>query len=137
VKKLGVDGSKLVLEIPESKVYTNLRPAQEFQRGLAAHGVGFSLEQFGSGVNSFQVLTHVDARFLRIDRSFMVDLAKNAEHQKKIREIADRARDLGKQTIAEFVQDAASMTVLFTSSVNFVSGNFLAPAGPEMNYEFG
>jgi multidomain signaling protein FimX len=137
LKKLGVDGSKLVLEIPESKVFTNLRQAQEFQRGLAAHGVGFSLEQFGSGVNSFQVLSHVDVRFLRIDRSFMVDLAKNAEHQKKIREIADRARDLGKRTIAEFVQDAASMTVLFTSSVNFVSGNFLAPAGPEMNYEFG
>ena len=48
----------------------------------------------------------------------------------------DKAKELGKQTIAEFVQDAASMTILFTSSVNFVSGNFLAPAGPEMNYDF-
>lgn len=137
IAKFGIDGSKLVLEIPESKVFTNLRPAQEFQQALAKFNVGLTLEQFGSGVNSFQVLSHIDARYLRIDRSFMVDLAKNAEHQKKIREIADRARDLGKKTIAEFVQDAASMTVLFTSSVNYVSGNFLAAAGPEMNYEFG
>ena len=67
----------------------------------------------------------------------MPDLAKNAEQQKKVREIADKANQLGKKTIAEFVQDAASMTILFTSSVNFVSGNFLAPAGPEMNYDFG
>lgn len=137
IAKLGIDGSRLVLEIPESKVFTNLRPAQEFQQALKRFHVGLTLEQFGSGVNSFQVLNHIDADYLRIDRSFMVDLAKNTEHQKKIREIADRARDLGKKTIAEFVQDAASMTVLFTSSVNYVSGNFLAPAGPEMNYEFG
>ena len=137
IAKLGIDGSKLVLEIPESKVFTNLRPAQEFQQALKRFHVGLTLEQFGSGVNSFQVLNHIDADYLRIDRSFMVDLAKNVEHQKKIREIADRARDLGKKTIAEFVQDAASMTVLFTSSVNYVSGNFLAPPGPEMNYDFG
>ncbi|MCK7593811.1 EAL domain-containing response regulator [Pseudomarimonas salicorniae] len=137
IAKLGIDGSRLVLEIPESKVFTNLRPAQEFAQALKRFHVGLTLEQFGSGVNSFQVLNHIDADFLRIDRSFMVDLAKNTEHQKKIREIADRARDLGKRTIAEFVQDAASMTVLFTSSVNYVSGNFLAPPGPEMNYEFG
>jgi diguanylate cyclase (GGDEF)-like protein/PAS domain S-box-containing protein len=137
IAKLGIDGSRLVLEIPESKVFTNLRPAQEFQQALKRFHVCLTLEQFGSGVNSFQVLNHIDADYLRIDRSFMVDLAKNTEHQKKIREIADRARDLGKKTIAEFVQDAASMTVLFTSSVNFVSGNFLAAPGPEMNYEFG
>ena len=40
-------------------------------------------------------------------------------------------------TIADYVQDAASMTVLFTSAVDLVEGDFLAPAGPEMNYEFG
>ncbi len=137
LKRLGVEGRRLVVEIPESKVFTNLKPAQKFQKWLAAHGCGFGLEQFGSGLNSFQLLNHIDAQFLRIDRSFMPDLAKNAEYQKKIREIADKAHSLGKKTVAEFVQDAASMTVLFTSSVDYVSGNFLAPAGPEMNYDFG
>jgi multidomain signaling protein FimX len=137
IKKLGIDGAQLVLEIPESKVFTNLKPTQVFVKGLAGCGCGFGLEQFGSGLNSFQLLNHLDVQYLRIDRSYMPDLAKNAENQKKIREIADRAHDLGKKTIAEHVQDAASMTVLFTSSVNYVSGNFLAPAGPEMNYDFG
>jgi len=137
IKRLGVEGRRLVIEIPEAKVFTNLKPAQAFQKGIAKHGCGFTLEQFGSGLNSFQLLSHIDAQYLRIDRSFMPDLAKNVEQQKKIREIADKAKELGKQTIAEFVQDAASMTILFTSSVNFVSGNFLAPAGPEMNYDFG
>jgi multidomain signaling protein FimX len=137
LRKFGVEGRRLVLEIPEAKVFTNLKPAQQFQKGIAAHGCAFGLEQFGAGLNSFQLLSHIETDYLRIDRSFIADLAKNAESQKKLREIADKSSDLGKKTIAEFVQDAASMTVLFTSSVDFVSGNFLAPAGPELNYDFG
>jgi len=134
--KADVEGARLILEIPESKCVTHLEQAQRFQREINKFGSSLSLEQFGSSGNSFQLLAHIDANYLRIDRSLMGDLAKSSEHQKRVREIADRARDLGKKTIAEFVQDAASMTVLFTSSVNYVCGNFLAPAGPLMNYDF-
>lgn len=137
VKKLGLDGSRLVLEIPESKVFTNLRPAQEFRAALAPSKVRLTLEQFGSGLNSFQLLNHVDVDFLRIDPSFIADLASNEENQAKVREIAKRAHDLGKKTIAEGVQDANSLTALYNSMVDFVSGSFVAPAGPEMNFDFG
>jgi EAL domain-containing protein (putative c-di-GMP-specific phosphodiesterase class I) len=136
LKKAGVEGDRLVLEIPESKCVTHLEQAQRFQREISRFGASLSLEQFGSSGNSFQLLAHIDASYLRIDRALMGELAKSSENQKKVREIADRARDLGKKTIAEFVQDAASMTVLFTSSVTYVCGNFLAPAGPQMNYDF-
>ena len=95
------------------------------------------LEQFGLGLNSFQLLTHIDAGYLKIDQGLIADLGKNQENQKKVREIADKARDMDKRTIAEGVQDAGSMTTLFTSSVNYVEGMFLAPPGPAMNYDFG
>ena len=133
----GVEGRRLVLEIPEAKVFTNLKVAKDFQAAIARFGCALCLEQFGSGLNSFQLLKHVDASYLKVDRAFMEDLGKNAENQKKIRDIADQAKATGKRTIAEFVQDAASMTVLFTSSVDYVEGNFLAPASPDMSYEFG
>ncbi|MFA6986770.1 MAG: EAL domain-containing protein, partial [Arenimonas sp.] len=61
----------------------------------------------------------------------------NVENQKKVREFVTEARKLEKQTIAEFVSDASSMTVLFSIGVDLVQGNFLAPPGPAMNYEFG
>ncbi|PKM15228.1 MAG: PAS domain S-box protein [Gammaproteobacteria bacterium HGW-Gammaproteobacteria-2] len=130
-------GKCLILEVPEAKVFTNLKAAQEFQQALAPLGVRMALEQFGSGLNSFQLLRHFDPAFLKIDRSFMSDLGKNAENQKKVVEIARQAHDAGKQTIAEFVQDAATMSVLFSSGVSLVEGHFLATAGPEMNYDFG
>mgnify|MGYP006203835877 CR=1 FL=1 len=130
-------GERLVLEIPEAKVFTNLKAAQSFQHAIASHGCRIALEQFGSGLNSFQLLQHLDPAFLKIDRAFIADLAKNAENQKKVREIAEAGRAAGKLTVAEFVQDAGSMTVLFGSGVDYVEGHFLAPAGPEMTYEFG
>ena len=51
--------------------------------------------------------------------------------------LPDAARQLGKITIAEFVSDASSMTVLFSIGVDLVQGNFLAPPMVAMNYEFG
>ena len=132
----GVDGSQLVLQVPEAKVFTNLRAAQEFLAAVAKHGCRVALEQFGAGLDSFQILSHFDPAFVKLDRSFMEDLPKNATNQKRVREIAEKVRGLGIRSIAEFVQDAASMAILFSSGVDYVEGYFLAPAGPEMNYDF-
>ena len=130
------EGGLLVLQLPESKVFTHLRAAQEFQARVARFGVRVGLEQFGSGLNSFQMLSHFDAAFLKIDRAFMEDLPSNTDHQQRIREIAAKARELGKQTISEFVQDAASMSFLFAAGIDYAQGHFLAAAGPEMDYDF-
>lgn len=132
----GADGRMLVLQLPESKVFTHLRAAQEFQATVAQYGVRVGLEQFGVGLNSFQLLTHFDAALLKIDRSYMEDLTGNPDHQQRVREIADKARELGKITIAEFVQDAGSMSILFGAGIDYAQGNFLAPPGPTMDYEF-
>jgi EAL domain-containing protein (putative c-di-GMP-specific phosphodiesterase class I) len=126
-----------VLSVPEAKAFTNLKATQDLQKSLTKLGCSLCLEQFGLGLNSFQLLTHIDAHYLKVDQGLIGDLGKHPENQKKVKDIADKAKLLGKQTIAEGVQDAGSMTVLFTSSINFVEGLFLAPPGPEMNYDFG
>ncbi len=136
VRKYSLPGPSLVLQLQEAKVFTHLKASRQFQLGVAELGVRTALEQFGAGLNSFQLLEHFDPDFIKIDRSFMADLSKSEENQTRLQEIARRARDAGKTTVAEFVQDAASMTVLFSSGVDFVQGHFLAAASPEMNYDF-
>jgi len=118
-------GDSLVFEMPESKVVTSLKPARAFVKGLEQIHCGFALEQFGSGLNSFQLLKHIPAHYLKIDRNYMADLPKHKENQEKIKEICDQAHHAGKLTVAEFVEDAASMSILFSCGVNFVQGNFL------------
>ncbi|BCT91119.1 GGDEF-domain containing protein [Lysobacter helvus] len=131
-----VPGSRLVLQLPESKVFTHLKQAQAFRAAVAAFGTRVGLEQFGTGLNSFQLMQHFEPALVKIDRAFIQDLASNPENQAKIREMSARVAETGAQTIAEFVQDAGSMTFLFSSGVDFVQGHFLAAAGPEMDYEF-
>ena len=63
----------------------------------------FALEQFGSGLNSFQLLKHIPAHYLKIDRNYMAELPKHKENQEKIKEICDQAHHAGKLTVAEFV----------------------------------
>lgn len=132
-----VPGDRLVLQIPESKVFTHLKAVQAFQTAVAALGCRVALEQFGTGLNSFQMLSHFDPAILKIDRGFITELGKNAEVQKQVREIVAKAHAAGKQTVAEFVSDAATMSVLFSMGMDFVEGNFLAAPGPAMNYDFG
>ena len=131
-----VAGDRLWLQTPEAKVFTHLRQAQAFQTAAAKLGCHVGLEHFGAGLDSFQLLSHFQPTFLKIDRVFSEDLGRNAEHQQKIREIAERAQALGIVTVAEHVQDAATMAFLFTANVDYVEGNFLAAPGPLMNYDF-
>ncbi|KFN45365.1 GGDEF/EAL domain-containing response regulator [Arenimonas metalli] len=137
LQAFGVPGDRLVVQIPESKVFTHLKALQSFQKALSLLGCRVALEQFGTGLNSFQMLTHFDPAILKIDRGFITEMGKNPDIQKQVRAIVEKAHAAGKQTVAEFVSDATTMSVLFGMGMDFVEGNFLAAAGPAMNYDFG
>lgn len=130
LKQASLKHGRLVLEMTESKVVTMLRPAQEFINAWKKLGGFFALEQFGSGLNSFQLLSHIDADYLKIDRSFMADLPQHPENQKKITEICQHAHEMKRMTVAEWVEDAASTSLLFACGVDFVQGNFLQEPQP-------
>ena len=132
----GVPAERLWLQVQEAKVFTHLRQAQAFLAGTTRLGCKVGLEKFGSGLDSFQLLAHFKPAFLKIDRGFTEDQARMTEHQQKIREIAERARAEGMHTIAEFVQDAATMSFLFGVGVDYVEGFFLASPSAIMNYDF-
>ncbi len=132
----GVPGERLWLETPEAKVSTHLRQAQEFLAGAQRLGCKVGLERFGSGLDSFQLLGHFKPGFLKVDRSLIEDLAKNADNQQKIRDIVARAEADGIVSMAEYVQDAATMTQLFGAGVDYVQGHFLAQPTAAMDYDF-
>ena len=137
VSDAGVPGERLVLQLHEPAVFTHLKAIQTFAQALHGVGVRLALEHFGTGLNSFQLLQHIDADIVKIDRSYIADLSKNPANQAKVREMAEKARALGKVCVVHYVQDAGSMTVLFGIGVDYVEGDFLASAGPVMNYDFG
>jgi len=133
----GVPGERLWLHAPEAKVFTHLRAAQQFLADVAPLGCRIGLEQFGSGLDSFQLLAHFEPQFLKLDRGFTSDLAATRENIDRISQITARAQEAGIRTMAEFVSDANSMTLLFSAGVDYVQGDFVGPALPSMNFDFG
>ena len=132
----GVEGHRLILQLPESKVITRLKDIQIFKTAMKPLGVKLGLSQFGTSVDSLKMLSHIDADIIKIDRSFMEELDKNTANQAKIREFVRHARDNGKTTMAEFVSDASTVGILFSAGVDWVQGNFLSPPLTQMNYDF-
>jgi multidomain signaling protein FimX len=137
LKASRIAGDRLVLEMPESKINTYLKQVAFLQQGLTQLRCGFAIEQFGSGLNSFRLLKHVDAQYLKLDRAFIAELSKSKESQDKVRQLAEESRNAGKVSIAEFVEDSGSMSILFSCGVNFVQGNFLQEPQRVMAYDFG
>jgi len=136
LKQTGVSGDRVVLCLDEAKVFTNLKAVQDLQTGLKPYGVQMCLERFGVSLNPLQLLDHIRADYISLDRSMIGELAKNPESQKKVREFASFAHSKDIMAIAEGVQDASSMTVLFTSGVDYLMGNFIAPPMPDLSFDF-
>lgn len=131
-----VRGEQLWLQTPESKVFTHLYNAQQFLSEISVQGCKMGLEQFGTGLDSFQLLTHFKPAFLKLDRNLTQDINSNHDSLEKIREITSRAQDNGIATFAEFVTDSTSMSALFKVGVDYVQGDFVAPISATMNNEF-
>ena len=134
--KHGVPGEYLVLQLPEAKVFTHLKAARDFAEAIGKFDCRLALEQFGMGLDSFQLLGHLQPHLLKLDRSFSHELPQNPDNQQRVNEIANKARELGIRTVTEYVQDAASMSILFGAGIDYAQGSFLAQSGPEMSYEF-
>src|SRR3546814_2205561 len=128
----GVPGEYLVLQLPEAKVFTRLKAAQEFAAAIGKLDCRIALEQFGAGLDSFQLLAHLKQNMDKIDRSSVEEMPKNQLNQDRIRENATKARAFGIRTIAEIVIDEASKSHQFSAGTHHVKGNFLTCAGQEL-----
>jgi len=130
LRATSIDPSRLVLEVTETAAIANIDEAQKFLRTLRGMGCGFALDDFGVGFSSFSHLKHLPVDYLKIDGSFIRDLSHNTVDQHLVRAIVGVARGLGKQTIAEFVADEATLRLLREYGVDYGQGFHIARPAP-------
>lgn len=131
-----VQGDSLVLEFREAAVVDHLRHARQLTRELEALHCHFALEDFGAGIEPFNLLKAFPADYLKLDRSLTDEIAAKPEVAETLQEIVDRAHGLNKLVIVQFVEDAATLQALWSLGINYVQGNFLHPPSREMDYDF-
>jgi diguanylate cyclase (GGDEF)-like protein/PAS domain S-box-containing protein len=117
----GIDPSLLVFEITETAAIHNMDEARRFAETLTALGCGFALDDFGVGFGSFSYLKHLPADYLKIDGDF-IRSPRSRTDELVVESIVHVARGLGKQTIAEWVGDEETVSLLRGYGVDFAQG---------------
>ncbi len=118
----GVAPAQVCFEINESAVVANLDHARRFVGVLHGMGCQFALDDFGSGVGSFSNLKNLPLDYLKIDGSFMRNLAHDSVNQAMVAAMIKLARTLNFKIIAEQVEDAASVEVARRMGVDYLQG---------------
>lgn len=136
IKEKQIPANTLNFAVKENDAVTNLKNTKSLSQSLAKLNCGLILDDFGTGTNPFQLLEHIHADYVRVERSFMENLADSPQNQESIKNIAEQAAELGKFTIAQHVPDAASLSLLWGMGVNFIQGYFLQEPLPTMEYDF-
>ncbi|WP_190287882.1 bifunctional diguanylate cyclase/phosphodiesterase [Marichromatium sp. AB31] len=124
---------KICFEVTETVAISDLQAARRFIAGLKSRGCRFALDDFGSGYASYLYLRDLEVDFLKIDGEFVQGIATDSANLALIRSINDIGKILGKRTIAEHVENDATLALLEEIGIDFVQGYFIGRPEPLRN----
>ena len=120
--RTGVAPDQLCFEVTENSVITNIEHAERFIGVLHGMGCEFALDDFGRGLSSFGNLKNLSLDYLKIDGSFIRNLAADSVNQAMVAAMIKLARTLNFQVVAEQVEDGGSLEAAKKMGVDFVQG---------------
>ena len=117
--------ARICFQLTESIAEQYMNAALAQLGTLKKMGFKIALERFGSGRDPFKLLSAVPLDFIKIDGALVQDLAGNFETQGVVKKLVEQAIKLKIETIAERVEDANTMAVLWQLGVQFIQGYFV------------
>ena len=108
----GLAPGRLELEITETVLMANPARALEVLRHLHSMGIGLSIDDFGTGYSSLEYLKRLPVDVLKIDKSFVLNMASDVSDAMIVRSTIDLARNLGLRVVAEGIEDQAAYDML-------------------------
>lgn len=127
-----VEPARLVVEVTETAVISDMAAATRFCAGVLTLGCGLALDDFGAGFGSFQYLRHLPFSHLKIDGQFISQLPACKTDRLLVSALAGLVRGMGAKTIAEFVGDEATIRVLRECGVDYAQGFAIGRPQPEL-----
>ncbi|MGR9101457.1 MAG: putative bifunctional diguanylate cyclase/phosphodiesterase, partial [Gammaproteobacteria bacterium] len=122
LKKWKVPASMFIFEVIETQAVTNLQSAHKLIQKIAEIGGKFALDDFGVGFSSMSYLKLLPVHFLKIDGSFIKNLADSHEDHLFVNAINNVGQGMGLVTIAEFVENNRIMDELIKIGVDYAQG---------------
>lgn len=126
----GMPAEKICFEITETAAVTDIINAKKFINKLKDYGCLFALDDFGSGLSSFQYLKDLPVDIVKIDGAFVKNMATDKFDVAAVKSINDIAKASGKQTVAEFVENKEILEKLEQVGVDYAQGYYFGKPVP-------
>jgi PAS domain S-box-containing protein len=122
LRRTGADPALLVCEITETALSHDEALAEAFVYALSERGCEIALDDFGIGYSGFTYLKRLPVTVLKIDIQFVHDLSENPQNQHVVKAIVNLAQGFKRGTVAEGVEDLASLELLDQYGVDYAQG---------------
>jgi diguanylate cyclase (GGDEF)-like protein/PAS domain S-box-containing protein len=126
----GANPADICFEVTESSVVANLDHAQRFIAVLHGMGCEFALDDFGTGLSSFSTLKTLPIDYIKIDGSFIKNLAADSVNQAMVAAMIELSRSLNFRVVAEHVEDQLSLDTVTGMGIDFVQGFMIGRPQP-------
>jgi diguanylate cyclase (GGDEF)-like protein len=119
------DCTRLVMQIPETDAAKHIKQTRAIVSKLRKIGVGFALEHYGVDREKFQILDILKPDYIKVDGELMHSLMTDKETQQCVEKIVRAATERNIKSIAERVENANAMAVLFQLGLDFMQGHYV------------
>jgi len=130
----GINPSQIVFELTESSAVSQIESARFFIKSLKEIGCKFALDDFGTGFSSFAYLKYLPVDYLKIDGTFIRDIINDKVDQAMVKSISYIAKSLNIKTIAEYVENEATLKLLAAMGIDYVQGNYIGVASDKLKF---
>lgn len=132
VSRYGVEQSSLIFELTETSAVEDVNATALVITKCRRLGYQFALDDFGVGFASWFYLRQLPVDYVKIDGSFVRDLATSSEDRLFVSAINNVAQGLGKKTVAEFVESQESLGFLKELGVDYAQGYYIGKPLPDL-----
>lgn len=127
-----VPGNWLIFQVLEEHARANATLYGKFAREMVGVGCQMAINRFGVAANPEKLLTRLPSDFVKLDAQLTAGVADDDRKQNRLNQLIELIRNQGKGSIATNIEDARTLSVLWTAGVDYVQGNFLQRPTPSL-----
>ena len=135
LEKHKVRASQIKIEVTENTAMHNQKNSHIQFTKLKAHGIEISLDDFGTGHSSFSLLMSFPINTVKIDKSFILDIAFNKDHQVIVKAMIAMVHALGMKVIAEGIEDIKAVELLEKYKCDYIQGYYYGKPMPVFEFQ--
>jgi len=135
LQESGLTPQNLTLEVTESLAINDMERMKGILNGIKALGVHLALDDFGTGYSSLNHIREIPFDVIKVDQSFVKDLAEDAYSQSFIKMVAELAETIGVSVCVEGIETTNQYEVLHGMKVKYIQGYYFDRPMPRLSFE--